>query len=312
MADLVKVYRKDLEGFYEVSEARAAELEAVGYSRNPVSYDVSGSSSSVYSRSEGLSKAKSLFSFFNQDLLDEYADAWTQYGDADTAIAVTRQSKTWDKEFGYLKRDDGTMIMSELDALSNIASYKNTLYEYNIKDFTLFEDKFKDLIRTEVAPLEFQNRIDLVYNQVIDDIPAVKNLFAREYGIEATDDAIFGALINDDVEQGLLANQITTLQIEAEAASAGFQTTFSRFESLRQAGLTRQKARQLYQSAGDIMQAAKTVGRDLDLATLEEAAIGDVTAQKRIQRTEADIKAQQGITLGAAKKGGQVSGLLEF
>ncbi len=32
---MVRVYRSDLEGFYEVSEERAKELEQVGYSRNP-------------------------------------------------------------------------------------------------------------------------------------------------------------------------------------------------------------------------------------------------------------------------------------
>ncbi|MDA7543923.1 hypothetical protein N8814_05235 [Acidimicrobiia bacterium] len=309
MADLIKVYRKDLEGFYEVSEDRAKELEAVGYSRDP-QISASTSASVTYDRQEGLQKAQSLYSFFNQDLLNEYANNWVNTGDATRSIGMLRQSAVWEKEFGYLKRDDGSLIMSELDAVSNIASYKNTLFEYNIKDFTLFEDKFKDLISTEVSPLEFQQRIDLVYNQVIDDIPKVKELFARDYGIEATDDAIFGALINEDVEQGLLSNQITTLQIEAEAAAAGFNTSFARFETLRREGLTREKARTLYRNAQGLIDAASTVGRELDLSTLEGAALGDVQATKRLQRTQADIFAQQGATLGAAKKGDEVTGLI--
>jgi len=309
MADLIKVYRKDLEGFYEVSEDRAKELEAVGYSRDP-QISASTSASVTYDRQEGLQTAQSLYSFFNQDLLNEYANNWVNTGDATRSIGMLRQSAVWEKEFGYLKRDDGSLIMSELDAVSNIASYKNTLFEYNIKDFTLFEDKFKDLISTEVSPLEFQQRIDLVYNQVIDDIPKVKELFARDYGIEATDDAIFGALINEDVEQGLLSNQITTLQIEAEAAAAGFNTSFARFETLRREGLTREKARTLYRNAQGLIDAASTVGRELDLSTLEGAALGDVQATKRLQRTQADIFAQQGATLGAAKKGDEVTGLI--
>ena len=32
---MVKVYRKDLDTFYEVSEERAIELEQAGYSRDP-------------------------------------------------------------------------------------------------------------------------------------------------------------------------------------------------------------------------------------------------------------------------------------
>lgn len=309
MADLIKVYRKDLEGFYEVSEERATELEAVGYSRDPdVGKTVAGQDQ--FDRQEGLNMGKSMFSFFNQDLLDEYANNWVRTGDATQAIGLTRGSAVWEKEFGYLRRNDGSLIMSEIDALSNIASFKNTLFEYGIKDFTLFEGEFKDMVSTEVAPLEFQQRIDLVFNQVIDDIPTVKELFAREYGIEADDSAILGALISDEVEDGLLANQITTLQIEAEAAAAGFTTTFSKFEDLRKRGLDRAKARSLYRSAADIMQAARTVGRELDLETLESAALGETEATKRLKRTQADIIASQGTTLGAAKKGDEVLGLI--
>ena len=36
---MVRVYRKDLVGFYEVSEERARELEAVGYTRNKAEAD---------------------------------------------------------------------------------------------------------------------------------------------------------------------------------------------------------------------------------------------------------------------------------
>ena len=309
MADLVKVYRKDLEGFYEVSEERATELEAVGYSRDP-NVGKGVAEQDQFDRQEGLNMGKSMFSFFNQDLLDEYANNWVRTGDATQAIGLTRSSAVWEKEFGYLRRNDGSLIMSEIDALSNIASFKNTLFEYGIKDFTLFEGEFKDMVSTEVAPLEFQQRIDLVFNQVIDDIPAVKELFAREYGIEADDSAILGALISDEVEDGLLANQITTLQIEAEAAAVGFTTTFSKFEDLRKRGLDRAKARSLYRSAADIMQAAKTVGRELDLETLESAALGETEATKRLKRTQADIIASQGATLGAAKKGDEVLGLI--
>lgn len=309
MADLVKVYRKDLEGFYEVSEERATELEAVGYSRDP-NIGKGVAEQDQFDRQEGLNMGKSMFSFFNQDLLDEYANNWVRTGDATQAIGLTRSSAVWEKEFGYLRRNDGSLIMSEIDALSNIASFKNTLFEYDIKDTTLFESKFKDLVKTEVSPLEFQQRIDLVYNQVIDDIPAVKELFAREYGIEVDDSAILGALIDDDVEQGVLSNQISTLQIEAEAAAAGFTTTFSKFEDLRRRGLDRAKARTLYRSAADIMQAARTVGRELDLETLESAALGETEATKRLKRTQADIIASQGATLGAAKKGDEVLGLI--
>jgi hypothetical protein len=75
--------------------------------------------------------------------------------------------------------------------------------------------------------------------------------------------------------------------------------------------MTREKARTLYRNAQGLMDAASTVGRELDITTLEGAALGNVEATKRLQRTQADIAASQGATLGAAKKGDEVTGLIE-
>ena len=263
-----------------------------------------------YSRQEGLDTAKSIYAFMPDDILDEFVNHWVKYGDSDIAIGLTRQSKVWENEFGYLRRKDGTIRMSEMEALSNIASFKNTLSEYNIKDFSLFEEKFKGLIEGGTAPLEFQQRIDLVYNQVVDEIPKVKELYARNFGIDATEDAIFASLINEDVEDGVLTNTITTLQIEAEAASRGFTTSFADFQALRRRGMTREQARTLYSSAADIMQSARTVGRELDISTLEDAVLGNTAASNRIRRVEAEVLSQSGATFGSAKKGDEVTGLI--
>jgi len=58
-----------------------------------------------------------------------------------------------------------------------------------------------------------------------------------------------------------------------------------------------------------ISQAAK-IGRELDITTLEEATVGDTAAQQRIQRIQSEIQSKQGLTLGAAKKGNQITGLI--
>ena len=203
----------------------------------------------TYTFAQGLDTAKALYDFFEDDLLEEYARNWAKYGDAKVAIGLTRKSKTWDKYFGYLKRDDGTLIMSEIDAMSNIYSFKSTLGEYGIDDTDIFQSQFQDLIVNGVAPIEFEERVATIYNEVIDDIPEVQRLYAEQYGIEADRTAIFGSLINKDVEDGLLANQIATLQIQAEATSRGFSTSFERAKSLRIRGLNRETAKSLYEGA---------------------------------------------------------------
>ena len=230
----------------------------------------------TYTFAQGLDTAKALYDFFEDDLLEEYARNWAKYGDAKVAIGLTRKSKTWDKYFGYLKRDDGTLIMSEIDAMSNIYSFKSTLGEYGIDDTDIFQSQFQDLIVNGVAPIEFEERVATIYNEVIDDIPEVQRLYAEQYGIQADKTAIFGSLINKDVEDGLLANQIATLQIQAEATSRGFSTSFERAKSLRTRGLDRATAKSLYEGAERTISRYKSSGRDLSLTNLEEVALGHV------------------------------------
>jgi hypothetical protein len=55
---------------------------------------------------------------------------------------------------------------------------------------------------------------------------------------------------------------------------------------------------------------AGSIGRELDLTTLEEATLGDTTAQQRLQRISAELESQQGVTLGAKRKDDQITGLI--
>lgn len=271
----------------------------------------STSAGSKFTVGEGLDTAKALFSFFEDDLLNEYAKNWALYGDPKVAIGLTRNSAVWAKYFGYLKREDGTLIMSEIDALSNIASYKATLGEYDIEDTTMFTKQFEQLIVNDVSPIEFEERLSLVYNEIIDDIPEVQRLFAEQYNIQATKSAIFGALINKDIEDGLLANQITTLQMQAEGTSRGFSTSYERAKNLRTRGFNRESARKLYSGAGQTIANVSSMGRDLTVYELEEAALGDQRFINRLQRYESEYMSKHGMRLGARRKDGKVTGLIE-
>ena len=264
----------------------------------------------TYTFAQGLDTAKALYDFFEDDLLEEYARNWAKYGDANVAIGLTRKSKVWDKYFGYLKRDDGTLIMSEIDAMSNIYSFKSTLGEYGIDDTDIFQSQFQDLIVNGVNPIEFEERVATIYNEVIDDIPEVQRLYAEQYGIQADRTAIFGSLINKDVEDGLLANQIATLQIQAEATSRGFSTSFERAKSLRIRGLDRGTAKSLYEGAERTISRYKASGRDLSLSTLEEAALGDVRMIDRLKRYESEYTAKFGRQFGSARKDDEIVGLI--
>jgi len=259
-----------------------------------------------------MAVARSLFSFFPEAVLKDYANAWIKFDDKQLALAETRTKPAWQKEFGFLQRDDGSLIMSEAEMLSTKASYAETLREVDITDISQFENKFNDLITGEVSAAEFQQRVDLVYNQVVDQIPEVERLYRERYGIELDQPTIFGALLDPDISDKVLKGDIQTLQLQAQASIRGFTQSFARAEELRKQGFTAQQAAQVYEQATGFMEAAQTVGRELELETLEEAALGDISSQQRLQRISAEIQSAGGVQLGAAQtQTGEIVGLIE-
>lgn len=315
-----RIYRKDLATHYDVTDEEyyvsyngGDPLIDAGYSLEPQTAEAqaeSAAATKTFSAEKGMQIANTMFSFMPEAVMKEFADAYVKYGDADMSLGATRKTKAYEKEFGYLMRDDGTMIMDEITSLSTKATYRQTLSEVGINNFDDFEDDLNELVRTEVSGAEFQQRIDTVYYGVIDQIPQVEQLYRDRYGIEVDESTIFAGLINPKVEDKILKGEIQTLQLQAQAASRGFTTTFSRFEELRKLGLTTQQASQLYESAGGMITQAAGIGRELDLETLEEAALGDQKASQRLQRINAELQSTQGLTLGSAKKGKQVTGLI--
>jgi hypothetical protein len=317
---MVRVYRKDYLAGYEVSDEEAKELAKVGYTTNyaeaqAASFAAGGQNSggdaeSGRTISEGKDLAKAMYSFLPPKVVEQFAKNWVKSGDSNIALGATRQTKEWKDNYGYLEREDGSLIMDELTAESTIATYKQTLGEVGIQDYTDFEDDFREMITGEVSGAEFQQRVDVVYSGVVNQIPEVESLFRERYNISVDQPTIFAALINPKIQDKVLAGEIATIQLQAEAASRGFSTSFARFQELKNLGLTKQQARGLYETAGTVMEQAQTIGRDLELETLEEAALGDIEAQKRIQRVQAELQSKQGITLGAAKEGKQITGLI--
>lgn len=302
-----------------------------GYSLNPVTlfegntgagggsvYDTSGSESpsSATDISDarydvGIETAKALFSWFPEPVMKAYARAWVKFGKQDLALAETRNSSEWEAEFGFLKRKDGTLIKSEVEAMAAIASYKETLREIGITNTEDFKKQFEQLVTGETSPDEFQQRIDIVYEGVIDNIPQVENLFRTQYGIDTDAPTIFAALINPEINDKLLKGNIKSVQIQAEGMAAGFSVNFERAKALEQAGLTQEKARQLYQVAGRLGGMAAQTGREFGVGTLESATIGDAAAQEEIDLLQGEAKTMSSARVGAKKKDGKVTGLLE-
>ena len=273
----------------------------------------SGAADPVETRNlnQGMAQAKALLQHMPESIRNEFAKSWVEFGDVNIAKSAVRTTAAWETEFGYLKRDDGSLIMDELSALATKATYRESLAEVGIADTSAFEKQFEQLIKGEVSGAEFQQRIDTVWGSVKDNIPQVEEMFREQHNIDSDTPTIFAALINPEIQDKLLRGELTSLKIGAEARAAGFNRSFSRFESLRKAGMTQEKARDVYQSAQPLLERAGSVGSGLDIGTLEAAAIGDMKAQQTVARTQSQIQSESSTVLGAAKKGKQVSGLLE-
>ena len=325
---MVQVYRGDLATSYTVdasnTDAEGNSMDLAWYKARGYNTDSSvqgtalGSNSAAspvdsgYNYEKGLSTAEALYSFFPENVTKEFAKAYVKFGDAATAASAVRNTGAWKQEFGWLEDPkDGTLIMTELEALGTIASFRETLGEVGITNTEDFEDDFQTLVTGRVSAGEFQDRIDLVYTGIKDQIPEVEKLFREQYGIESDESTIFAALINPKIEDKLLKGEIQTLQLQAEASSRGFSTTFARFSELRKRGLSTEMAQGIYSQADTFLNTAASIGKDLDIKTLEEAALGDISAQNIIKRTEAQLQSEGGMTLGAAKKDGKVTGLIE-
>lgn len=331
---MVRVYRSDLDDFYDVSEYDYNEkiytdangneyigLKSIGYTKdnesigkdaegkNTFSGGGNGGSDNAAGRDEAKNIATALYSYLPQSVLNEFINNYIKTGDADVSIGLTRKSKAWLDNFSHLLNDDGTLAMDELTSLATINTYKQTLKEVGISNFTDFEDEFKQMV-TSVSGAEFQERIDTVYTGVVNQIPEVMEIYSNMMGIKADAPTVFAALINPKIEDKFLKGQIETVQLGAQAKKAGFNFNYDKFNALRKQGLTVQAAQQLYQTAGGMMSQAAAIGRDLGLETLEQSVLGDQLAQKRVQRIQSEIMSKQGVTLGAAKEGKEITGLI--
>ena len=259
----------------------------------------------------GIDTAALLFEFFPEEVLKEFVKSWTKYDDVALALAETRTTEAWKKYFGFLKRPDGTLIMTEAESLAVKASFRETLAEIGITDVSEFEDDFNQMIAGETSAAEFQQRIDFVYTNVVEQLPEVLSLYGERYGIETDIPTIFGSLISNNVQDKLLRGDIKSIQIQAEGTRAGYATSFSKANQLRLAGLNQERARSVYQAGGVYETSALRTGRSFDIGMLEQSAVGDLTAQQQTQLLSGQTASQSSAVVGSARKDRRITGILE-
>lgn len=251
------------------------------------------------------------YPYFPDDVLDEYAKNWVESGDDAVALAKTEASSVFKAAFPGIRREDGTMRYTVGEYLGVKEDMRVQVAEYGLNP-EIFETQFNQLIEGDVSPAELARRLQIVQSEIGSNIPAVQQAFAAQFGVPISAEAILAAVVSPEIEEGLLQGTITAAQVQGEAIAAGFMTTFARSRALARAGLTQQQAAQTYQFGRQAKELAARAGREFILADVEEAAVGDTMAARRIQNIISEVESQSSVRLGAARTQlGAVSGLTE-
>lgn len=267
--------------------------------------------------------AQSLYPNMPPDVLSLFADEWARTGDPQVAIAEVRRSPAYEIAFPGNKRPDGTVKFDEVTYTGLKESYIGTLQEYGIPRNTsvdLLTDRFTGLIEGEVSAREFAQRVDAVYQGIQENIPEVTEFYRENFGLELTPEAIFVGALDPTVGEEIVAGRITTAQIGGEAARAGFEISGEFAQRLQRAGISQAQARQLFTAAESelprlqSLQAARGVETEqqLSLEDFAEAAVFQSPEElEQIRRVEEEQRAEFAPTVGAARRGRRVTGLLE-
>jgi hypothetical protein len=267
--------------------------------------------------------AQSLYPNMPPDVLGLFADEWARTGDPQVAIAEVRRSPAYEIAFPGNKRPDGTVKFDEVTYTGLKESYIGTLQEYGIPRNTsvdLLTDRFTGLIEGEVSAREFAQRVDAVYQGIQENIPEVTEFYRENFGLELTPEAIFVGALDPTVGEEIVAGRITTAQIGGEAARAGFEISGEFAQRLQRAGISQAQARQLFTAAESelprlqSLQAARGVETEqqLSLEDFAEAAVFQSPEElEQIRRVEEEQRAEFAPTVGAARRGRRVTGLLE-
>lgn len=282
---------------------------------------------------EFLRQARALLPWLPETLIQTYADSFAETQNADIAIAEVRKSPEYAQAFPKNIRDDGTVRLSEQDYAAVKESFGLTLEDYGLNP-EYFQDTFADLIEVGVAPNEFRARVEAARSGIVENVPAVKEYYRNNFGMELNDNQIFASIIDPAVGEAIIEGRITQAQIGGEAAARGFALSPEEAQALERAGLTQSQARQLFAQAEAEVPRLAALSRRFqpeDVSVTEEVTpeglvdrpgfaveefvqaqvFGSAEERERIKKLEAQEESEFTPTTGAVRRGRRVLGLVE-
>jgi len=262
-----------------------------------------------------LGDAQALFPYFPGNILNIILDSWVDTGSIDLAIAQGRASEDYAKTFPGIKREDGSLRMTEIQYLEVKDAMKDSLRNYNLNP-DIFENEIIDAIQGDVDIQEFQGRLQFGYEQLINNRDVVLEVYRGEYGIDLTEESLFAMFISPEIATSVLENQILVSQILAEAEVADITLGKSTVQDFISAGISQEQARSLFRETeqlSGLTGVAAQMGQDLSEEDIASGLAGLSPEQLGlIKSAEARSASQSSIQAGAATtQAGQVTGLIE-
>ena len=234
---------------------------------------------------------RDLYPWLPAELVKVFADAWAETGDERLALARMRQDPAYDKYFPGNRRSDGSIRMDESTYKSTIDAYNRLLGEFGLNP-NVFKNRLVQWIEGDVSPMEVAERLGSAYERIVTNIPQVREFYARNYGIDMTNQAIFASFLDPDLSDAILNRRISVAQVGGEGLARGFDVNLSFAERLASAGVGQSEARQFFGEAAlrlptldELARRHRDVDQTFDLSEFAEASIfGDPEQMRRIRR----------------------------
>ena len=263
-----------------------------------------------------FTEAKNLYPYYPESIIQNILDVWTDTGEITIAISEARASDTFEKEFPGIKRPDGSLRMTEIEYLETKDYMADALRTYNLNPGVFGED-IVEAIAGDVSAKEFTGRLEFAYQQLVNNIPQVKEIYLAQHGLDLTDEAIFAMFVSPELSESVLQNQVLVSQISAEAEVAGLSIGITTAQQFVQAGIDQQASRQLFGQTSQVSEGLQLSAASQGTSISEEeiaTGLAGLSPEElsRIRGIQATATSEMSPVAGAATTNtGQVVGLEE-
>jgi len=243
---------------------------------------------------------------------------------ATVATEWLRQSPDYETYFPGIKREDGSLRMTEANYYNTLDSYRNIIEGVDVNP-EMLEQNLIDLIEGDVSPTEFAARVNNIYQRVALAGDDIREYYMNEFDLDMTNSSLIASLMDPNLGDAILNRQITMAEIGGEASERNFDITGQFVDMLAEQGMNRDEADRLFGSAEKMLPALSALAArhgdpddTFDVTEFASAAgygEGGPEQERRIKRLQA--QESSAFTGGGAidyvrNKAGGVAGLQDI